>query len=73
VEGLSRLNKQLREAVRAFPADRLDEPLVPEAVHGYTQFIGVTQHNLYHTGPDISAEASAHHGLITAAASGRTA
>lgn len=51
VEGLRRLNQQLRKAVRAFPADRLDEPLVPEAPYtAYTQFIGVTQHNLYHTG-----------------------
>src|SRR5512144_512408 len=31
VEELRRLNQQLREAVRAFPAERLDEPLVPEA------------------------------------------
>ncbi len=51
VEGLRRLNQQLREKVRAFPADRLDEPLVPEVPYSaYTQFIGVTQHNLYHTG-----------------------
>jgi uncharacterized damage-inducible protein DinB len=51
VEALRRLNQQLREAVRAFPAERLDEPLVPEARYtAYTQFIGVTQHNLYHAG-----------------------
>jgi uncharacterized damage-inducible protein DinB len=51
VEALSRLNQQLREAVRAFPAERLDDPLVPEAPYtAYTQFIGVTQHNLYHAG-----------------------
>lgn len=51
VEGLRRLNQQLRETVRAFPADRLDEQLVPEVPYtAYTQFIGVTQHNLYHTG-----------------------
>jgi hypothetical protein len=46
VAALRRLNQQLREAVRAFPAERLDEPLVPEAPYSaYTQFIGVTQHN----------------------------
>jgi hypothetical protein len=37
--------------VRAFPAERLDEPLVSEIPYtAYTQFIGVTQHNLYHAG-----------------------
>lgn len=51
VESLRQLNQQLREAVRAFPAARLDLPLVPEVPHtAYTQFIGVTQHNLYHAG-----------------------
>jgi uncharacterized damage-inducible protein DinB len=51
VEELRRLNKQLRDAVRAFPADRLDEPLVSDISHtAYDQFIGVTQHNLYHAG-----------------------
>jgi uncharacterized damage-inducible protein DinB len=51
VESLRRWNQQLREAVRAFPPERLDEPLVPELPYtAYTQFIGVTQHNLYHAG-----------------------
>lgn len=51
VETLRRLNQQFREAVRAFPVERLDEPLVPEPPYtAYTQFIGVTQHNLYHAG-----------------------
>ncbi|MFA7331863.1 MAG: DinB family protein [Candidatus Delongbacteria bacterium] len=51
VEELRRLNLQLREAVLAFPAHRLDEPLVSEVPYSaYTQFIGVTQHNLYHAG-----------------------
>ncbi len=51
VEALRRLNQQLREAVHAFPEERLDEPLVQEVPYSaYTQFIGVTQHNLYHAG-----------------------
>jgi uncharacterized damage-inducible protein DinB len=51
VEAIRRLNQQLREAVRAFPAEQLDKPLVPEAPYtAYAQFIGVTQHNLYHAG-----------------------
>jgi hypothetical protein len=48
---LKRLNEDLRRAVRNFPGERLDQPLVPEAPYtAYTQFIGVTQHNLYHAG-----------------------
>ena len=51
VQELKRLNRKLRQAVRDFPDERLDDPLVPEAPYtAYTQFIGVTQHNLYHAG-----------------------
>ena len=51
VSAIVRLNQQLRKAVRDFPPDRLDEPLVPEVPYtAYTQFIGVTHHNLYHAG-----------------------
>jgi hypothetical protein len=48
---LKQFNEDLRQAVRNYPRERLDEPLVPEAPYtAYTQFIGVTQHNLYHAG-----------------------
>ncbi len=48
---LKNLNQELRQAVRAFPEARLDEPLVSEVPYtAYTQFIGITQHNLYHAG-----------------------
>ena len=48
---LKRLNKKLRQEVLAFPVERLDEFLVPEVPYtAYTQFAGVTQHNLYHAG-----------------------
>ena len=48
---LKALNKRLRDAVRDFPGERLDDPLVPEIPYtAYVQFIGVTQHNLYHAG-----------------------
>ena len=48
---LKQLNEDLRQAVRSFPEERLDRPLVSGAPHtAYTQFIGVTQHNLYHAG-----------------------
>jgi uncharacterized damage-inducible protein DinB len=51
LQELKRLNEKLREVVRDFPKERLDEPLVPEVPYtAYTQFIGVTQHGLYHAG-----------------------
>jgi uncharacterized damage-inducible protein DinB len=51
VRALKQLNADLRRAVRDFPPERLDEPLVAEAPYtAYTQFIGVTQHGLYHAG-----------------------
>lgn len=51
VQALKEMNKKLRQAVRGFPDERLDDPLVPEVPYSaYTQFIGVTQHHLYHTG-----------------------
>ena len=51
VQELELLNRKLRKAVRDFPGERLDDPLVAEVPYtAYTQFIGVTQHNLYHAG-----------------------
>jgi uncharacterized damage-inducible protein DinB len=51
VQELERLNGTLRQAVLDFPAERLDERLVPEVPYtAYTQFIGVTQHHSYHAG-----------------------
>jgi uncharacterized damage-inducible protein DinB len=51
VRELARLNQDLRSAVRDFPAHRLDEPLVAQPPYSaYTQFIGLTQHDLYHAG-----------------------
>ena len=48
---LRQLNQDLRRRVLAFSPDRLDAPLVPEAPYtAHTQFIGVTQHDLYHAG-----------------------
>lgn len=51
VERLRQLHQDLRRAVRGFPPDRLDERLVPDAPYtAYVQFIGITQHDLYHAG-----------------------
>lgn len=51
VEVLYALNARLRAAVRDFPADRMFQPLVPNPTYpAFTQFIGITQHDLYHAG-----------------------
>ena len=51
IRALRELNGELRRAVLDFNAERLDEPLVAEPPYTvYTQFIGVTQHALYHAG-----------------------
>jgi len=51
VQELKLQSEKLRQAVREFPVERLDDLLVPDVPYSaYTQFIGVTQHNLYHAG-----------------------
>ena len=50
VGSLRKLNQQLRDAVLSFSAERLDQPLASEPYTAHTQFIGVTQHDLYHAG-----------------------
>ena len=51
VQELERKNRKLRQAVRDFPDERLDDPLVPDSPYSaHANFIGVTQHNLYHAG-----------------------
>lgn len=51
ISELKRLSQELRDAVRDFPAERLDALLVAESPWtAYMQFIGVTQHNAYHAG-----------------------
>jgi hypothetical protein len=45
------LNARLQEAVRRFPVERLFDPLVAYPPYSaFTQFVGVTQHDLYHAG-----------------------
>ena len=54
IRELRELNHELRRAVLGFDAERLDEPLVAEPPYtAYTQFIGTTQHDLYHAGQII--------------------
>jgi hypothetical protein len=51
IKVLKHLNDDLRQAVRSFPRERLDELLVSVVPYtAYTQFIGVTQHSAYHAG-----------------------
>jgi uncharacterized damage-inducible protein DinB len=51
VEMLRLLNGEVRRAVAEFDSRRLDEPLVADPPYrAYTQFIGLTQHDLYHAG-----------------------
>ena len=51
VEGLRSLNAEVRQAVIGFDPDRLDAPLVADPPYSaYTQFVGLTQHDLYHAG-----------------------
>jgi len=51
VASLYALNDRLRDAVSRFPVDRLFEPIVAEPPYSaFTQFVGLTQHDLYHAG-----------------------
>jgi uncharacterized damage-inducible protein DinB len=47
---LRSLNQQLRAAAQRFNQDALDEPLGNPKYSAYEQFVGITQHDLYHAG-----------------------
>ena len=51
VASLYALNARLRTALRRFPVERLFGPLIPDPAYpAFTQFVGLTQHDLYHAG-----------------------
>ncbi len=51
IRSLGDLNEQVRGEIRRFDPRHLDEPLTPSVPYtAYTQFIGITQHDLYHAG-----------------------
>lgn len=51
IDMLTELNAEVRRALLVFPAERLDQQLVSESPYtAYAQFIGLTQHALYHAG-----------------------
>ena len=48
---LRALNAETRRVILAFDPARLTDPLVPDPPYpAYTQFVGITQHDLYHAG-----------------------
>ena len=53
VDRLFALNARAREVIGKFAADRLFEPLIDGVPSAFTQFIGLTQHDLYHAGQII--------------------
>jgi uncharacterized damage-inducible protein DinB len=51
IRSLEDLNGRVRSAVLRFDPGLLDEPLCANVAYtAYTQFIGITQHDLYHAG-----------------------
>jgi uncharacterized damage-inducible protein DinB len=51
IRSLQDLNRQVRDAVLRFDPQRLDQPLPAGGPYtAHTQFIGLTQHDLYHAG-----------------------
>jgi uncharacterized damage-inducible protein DinB len=50
VERLKRQETELRQAIGAFPEERLDARLTAEGTSAYNNFQGHVQHNAYHAG-----------------------
>ena len=50
LEDLKRGEEELCQAVAAFPEDRLDEPVLPDAPSMYDNLQGYAQHHAYHAG-----------------------
>jgi uncharacterized damage-inducible protein DinB len=51
IRSLQDLNQQVRDAIHRFRPEQLDQPFTPGAPYtAYMQFIGITQHDLYHAG-----------------------
>ena len=50
IEQLRQANEQLCKKVVGFNPEKLDQSFAGEPYSAYTQFIGITQHNLYHAG-----------------------
>ncbi len=56
------LNARMQAAVRAFPIEHLFEPIVDDPPYpAFTQFIGLTQHDLYHAGQIVLLKRALRH------------
>jgi uncharacterized damage-inducible protein DinB len=63
VRSLQDLNEQARRAILRFGPEKLDHPLSAGAPYtAYTQFIGITQHDLYHAGQIVLLKKAGHEG-----------
>jgi uncharacterized damage-inducible protein DinB len=60
IRTLRELNQQLRREIARFDPDRLGEPLADSPYAAYVQFIGVTQHDLYHAGQIVLLKRANH-------------
>jgi uncharacterized damage-inducible protein DinB len=66
IRSLQRLNQEVRRAVLSFNPHELDRPLVTEPPYpAYTQFIGITQHDLYHAGQIAILKKALREGNVT--------
>jgi uncharacterized damage-inducible protein DinB len=50
LDELGRLNREVRDAMLAFPPERLDQSLAPGHSSAYMHFAGLAQHDAYHAG-----------------------
>ena len=67
VEALYELNARMRERVLGFPIERLFEPIIAEPPYpAFTQFIGLTQHDLYHAGQIVLLKRALEHQTVHA-------
>ena len=67
VASLHALNREIRAAVARFPAARLFEPIVADPPYSaFTQFVGLTQHDLYHAGQVVLLRRALGHGAHAA-------
>jgi uncharacterized damage-inducible protein DinB len=66
LRSLQQLNQRLRTAVLDFSTQQLDQPLAAEPYTAYTQFIGITQHDLYHAGQIAILKKALHEGEVEA-------
>jgi uncharacterized damage-inducible protein DinB len=61
IRSLQELNAEVRTALRSFDAQALDRPFTAGSPYtAYVQFIGITQHDLYHAGQIVLLKKAGH-------------